>query len=205
VTKAEELADSASRRAQQAVTLETCLAAHVSLKAVEWVWPNRFAFGKFAILAGLPDRGKGLITADMAGRITNPQMNHWPCGEGRAPFGSVVMLSGEDDIEDTIVPRLIAAEADRHRVHIVKMAQKADGTKRTFSLLTDIEALKQKIEEIGDVVMVVIDPVTAYLVLARSTRSKAAMFAVCLCRSQNWLWKTTSLCLASCTLTRKAK
>jgi putative DNA primase/helicase len=163
VTKAEELADSALRRAQQAVTLETCLAAHVSLKAVEWVWPNRFAFGKFAILAGLPDRGKGLITADMAGRITNPQMNHWPCGEGRAPFGSVVMLSGEDDIEDTIVPRLIAAEADRHRVHIVKMAQKADGTKRTFSLLTDIEALKQKIEEIGDVVMAVIDPVTAYL------------------------------------------
>jgi putative DNA primase/helicase len=163
MTKAEEIAESALRKAQQAVSLESVVASAVSLKAVEWVWPNRFAFGKFAILAGLPDRGKGLITADMTGRITNPKMNDWPCGEGRAPFGSVIMLSAEDDVEDTIVPRLIAAEADLHRVQIIRMAKRSDGTKHTFSLLTDLEALRAKIEQIGDVVMVVIDPVTSYL------------------------------------------
>jgi putative DNA primase/helicase len=163
MTKAEEIVDSVLRQSQQAITLETALASDVQLKSIDWLWPNRFALGKLAILAGLPDRGKGLITADMVGRITNPKMNLWPCGEGHARLGSVLMLSGEDDVEDTIVPRLIAAEADRRRVHIVKMAHKADGTKRTFSLVTDLGALRTKIEEIGDVVLVVIDPVTNYL------------------------------------------
>jgi putative DNA primase/helicase len=33
----------------------------------------------------------------------------WPCGEGNAPQGSVLILSAEDGAADTIVPRLIAA------------------------------------------------------------------------------------------------
>jgi hypothetical protein len=141
----------------------------------------------------------------MAGRITNPQMNDWPCGEGRAPFGSVVMLSAEDDIGDTIVPRLIAAEADLHRVHIVRMAQRADGTKRTFSLLTDLAALRTKIEQIGDVVMVVIDPVTSYLGVGKVNTFQGGDVRGVLMPLTEWRWKTTSLCLALCTLTRKAK
>jgi hypothetical protein len=82
MTKAEEIVDSVLRQSQQAITLETALASDVQLKSIDWLWPNRFALGKLAILAGLPDRGKGLITADMVGRITNPKMNLWPCGEG---------------------------------------------------------------------------------------------------------------------------
>jgi putative DNA primase/helicase len=74
-----------------------------------------------------------------------------------------VLLSAEDDTADTIVPRLVAAGADLHRVHIVSMAQRGDGSKRTFNLVTDLEALRAKIEEIGDVVLVIIDPLTAYL------------------------------------------
>lgn len=136
--------------ADAGVSLETMCASDAQLKAIDWLWPNRFALGKLGLLAGLPDRGKGLITADMIARITNKQLNDWPCGEGKAPFGSVIVLSAEDDIEDTIVPRLIAAGADLHRVHIVRMATKSDGTKRTFSVLTDLRALRQKIEEIGD-------------------------------------------------------
>src|SRR5262249_31793181 len=109
---------------------------------------------------GLPDEGKGLTLSDITARITRGAL--WPCGEGQAPLGNVVLLSAEDDIADTIVPRLIAADADLKRVTILKMVREAD-TERMFSLITDLAALRQKVIEIGGVLMVIIDPVTAYL------------------------------------------
>jgi putative DNA primase/helicase len=57
---------------------------------------------------------------------------------------------------------LLAAGADRTRVHFIKMVRDGD-KKRAFSLLTDLPFLLQKIEQIGDVKLVVVDPITAYL------------------------------------------
>ena len=74
----------------------------------------------------------------------------------------MILLTAEDDINDTIVPRLIAAGADLRRVTIVKMMHEA-GKQRMFSLVSDLGALRQKVVEIGDVRMIVIDPITAYL------------------------------------------
>jgi putative DNA primase/helicase len=140
--------------------LESVPASAVKMSGIRWLWENRFALGKIGIIAGLPDRGKGLITADMIARTTRSAC--WPCGEGRAVQGKVLLLTAEDDIEDTIVPRLTAAGADLERVHILKMVRDSEG-QRMFSLVTDLTLLKHKIEEIGDVVLIVIDPVSAYL------------------------------------------
>jgi putative DNA primase/helicase len=86
----------------------------------------------------------------------------WPCNEGRAPIGNVVFLTAEDDLDDTMIPRLIAAGADRKRVYFMQMVKKTGGGSRTFSLLTDLELLERKVVEIGDVVFVGIDPLSAY-------------------------------------------
>src|SRR5262245_53518955 len=73
------------------------------------------------------------------------------------------MLSAEDDISDTIVPRLIASDADLARITILKMVHEADSKERMFSLITDLNALRQKILEVSNVKMIVVDPVAAYL------------------------------------------
>jgi hypothetical protein len=96
----------------------------------------------------------------MTARVTNG--DQWPCGEGYALKGRVLILSAEDDIEDTIIPRLVAAGADLSRVEIVRMVRQGEG-KRMFSLITDLQLLQRKVEELGDVVMVIIDPMSAYL------------------------------------------
>ena len=96
----------------------------------------------------------------MAARVTRGW--EWPCNEGRAPTGKVILLTAEDDIGDTIVPRLVAAGADLHSVEIVKMVRD-NRQDRMFSLVTDLELLRQKINEVGDVKLVQIDPITAYL------------------------------------------
>jgi hypothetical protein len=132
----------------------------VEIEDYDWVWPGRFALKKIGLIVGLPDEGKGLTVSDILSRITRGAP--WPCGEGQAPIGNAALLSAEDDIADTIVPRLIAAGADLERVTILKMMREGDGD-RMFSLITDLGALRQKIAEIGDVKMVVIDPISAYL------------------------------------------
>ena len=135
-------------------------AADVKPKSVEWIWKDRLACGKLTLLAGLPDVGKSQISADATARITKGR--HWPNGE-RAPLGDVVILASEDSIEDTWVPRLMAAGADLARVHFIKMVIGNDGKRRTFSLQQDIEALADKIKELRTVQLAIIDPITSYL------------------------------------------
>jgi DNA polymerase I-like protein with 3'-5' exonuclease and polymerase domains len=143
-----------------AAILESVCAADEEIEDYEWVWPGRFALKKIGLVVGLPDEGKGLIFSDVMARISRG--SPWPCGEGCAPLGSMILLTAEDDINDTIIPRLMAAGADLKRVHIVKMMHEA-GEERMFSLVTDLHALRQKVVEVGDVRMVLIDPISAYL------------------------------------------
>jgi hypothetical protein len=72
-------------------------------------------------------------------------------------------VSAEDAANDTIAPRLTAVGADLTCVHILDSVKDASGGERNFSLQTDLKNLEAKIEELGDVVMVIIDPVTAYM------------------------------------------
>jgi AAA domain len=143
-------------------TLESARASSVAMKAVSWLWPNRFAIGKLGIAAGLPDEGKGQILCYIAARITSKTDKQWPCNEGVAPDGNVILLTAEDDPADTVVPRLAAAGADLDRVHIVKMVRDRSGGRRMFSLVSDLELLRRKALEIGNVVAVEIDPISAY-------------------------------------------
>jgi putative DNA primase/helicase len=144
----------------EATTLQSARASSFEMKSIQWLWPDRYALGKLGLLVGLPDEGKGQVFCDMAARVT--QAWDWPCGEGKAPKGNVILLTAEDDINDTIVPRLIAAGADLDRVEIIKMVRDSE-KERMFSLVTDLHLLRAKIKQVGEVKLVQIDPITAYL------------------------------------------
>jgi DNA polymerase bacteriophage-type len=142
--------------------LQSVCAANVVMRIMTWLWPSRFALGELGILAGLPDEGKGQVFAFMTATVTRG--GAWPCDEGRAPKGNVIILTAEDDLATTVVPRLKAAGADLGRVHVVQMvaARGKDG-ERMFSLVDDLDLLRQKIAAVGDVRMVLVDPISAYL------------------------------------------
>jgi AAA domain len=140
--------------------LEHTTAADFDVRSITWMWPGRFAIGKLGLIGGMPDMGKGLISAFIAAAVT--ASIDLPCGEGKTPQGHVLWFTAEDDIEDTVVPRLIAAGADLNRVHIVKTMRKG-GKERTFNLVTDLPDLRKAVEQIGNVVLVIIDPMSAYV------------------------------------------
>jgi hypothetical protein len=149
-----------TKKDQQTTTLASARAATFKMAGIKWLWPNRFAEGKLGIIAGLPDEGKGQLLSYMAAQITRG--GEWPCDEGSAPKGNVVLLSAEDDPNDTIVPRLAAAGADLDRVEIVRMVRGTEAN-RMFSLVTDLDLMRRKLAEVGDVRMLQIDPLSAYL------------------------------------------
>ena len=140
--------------------LEVVCVADVEMKEVEWVWPLRLARGKMTIIAGETGLGKSQIACDVAARITRGWS--WPDNSERAPRGSVVILASEDAI-NTVRPRLEALGAKVEQVHVVKMVVKEQGAKRLVNLAADLGKLESLVRSLGDVVVVEIDPISAYL------------------------------------------
>lgn len=139
----------------------------VKPEAVSWLWPGRIALGKLTLVAGDPGLGKSFLTLDIAARLSSgtpwPDRRHEP-----NPVGGVVLLSAEDDIADTIRPRLDAAGADVSRITAIQGVEFPEtGTgkrvRRSFNLEKDIPALEAAIRQTPDCRLVVVDPVTAYL------------------------------------------
>ena len=135
--------------------------ADVHAEPVRWLWRDRFAIGKLSILAGDPGVAKSQLTLFMAAKVTTGKP--WPNDEGCPSVGSVVILSCEDDIADTIRPRLEVAGADLTRVHVIEAIEQGTGGRRGFSLTSDLSPLEQTLDNVGDVALVIVDPVSAYL------------------------------------------
>jgi hypothetical protein len=144
--------------------LATRCVADIAAQPVRWLWRKRIARGKVTMLAGHPGLGKSQIALDFAATVTTA--GTWP-DDACAERGSVIILSAEDDPADTIRPRLEAAGADLKRCHIIEAAQDAEGgnkpKRRTFSLVKDIPRLDAELRRIGDVALIIIDPISAYL------------------------------------------
>lgn len=150
------------RQARKQPSLVTRCAAEIEPKRIDYLWPGRIARGKHTAIAGEPGDGKSQLSVFIAAMVTTG--GEWPCGEGRAPVGNVIIFNAEDGADDTIVPRLIAAGADLKRVHIVNAVMQEDGKgRRSFNLQSDLALLEKKIAEIGEVALVNIDPVSSYM------------------------------------------
>jgi KaiC/GvpD/RAD55 family RecA-like ATPase len=136
-------------------------AAEIEPEKIEWLWAGRIARGKHTCLAGEPSTGKSQLSIAMTATVTTG--GQWPCGEGKAPLGNVIILSAEDGAADTIIPRLLAAGADCERVRLVSAVRDTNGNRRAINLQTDLDLLEREIADFGNVAFVVIDPISSYL------------------------------------------
>lgn len=140
------------------------LVANVERGRVEWLWPGRIPRGKLVILDGDPGLGKSTVMCDLAARVTRGR----PMPTEAAPAGppaAVVVLSAEDDVGDTLRPRLEAAGADVGRVVALDMS-KVESAGTAFP--RDVTDLRRVIIE-HRAVLVVVDPLMAFLSLDVNT------------------------------------
>lgn len=130
-------------------------AADLRIEPVAWLWNGWLARGKLHLLAGAPGQGKTTIALSLAAAVTIG--GHWPDGTRCKP-GNVLMYSGEDDPADTLAPRLLAAGADLSRVHFVT-GTRTNGETLAFDPARDLDLLRDTIEQIGGLGLLVVDPI----------------------------------------------
>ena len=138
--------------------------ADVEPTEVQWLWKNRIALGKLTLLVGDPGEGKSFLSLDITSRVTTGAK--WPDGSGHAPLGGVVLLGAEDDLADTVRPRLDAACADVSRVvalQAVKSRDEQGDYARGLSLDRDLDVVEQAIVATPDCKLLIVDPISAYM------------------------------------------
>ncbi len=125
-------------------------------RAVAWLWKNWLAMSKFHILAGAPGTGKTTIALNLAAIISSG--GQWPDGIQCESPGNVLIWSGEDDPEDTLLPRLLMHDADQKRIYFISDVIE-NNTTRAFDPSCDIPKLYEKAAEMGEVRLIIIDPI----------------------------------------------
>jgi hypothetical protein len=144
--------------------------ADVTAKSTEWLWYRRIVAGGLTMVGGDPGVGKSYFTLDAAARVTTG--TPWPDGERCPGPADVILLTGEDDLERTIRPRLDAHRADVRRVHYLAGMRTENGGERLPSLSSalDVHALEALITR-TQAALVIVDPINMYLDSRLDTRT----------------------------------
>jgi hypothetical protein len=138
----------------------TCM-ADVKPEPIEWLEPGIIPRGKLVIVAGEGGLGKSSITLEWAARVSRGQSLFGNPEVGRPPE-STLLVSCEDGVGDTIVPRLIAAGADLKQIHKVDAVRGDDGEPAPFHL-GRVAELDAELSRRPDLALVVIDPIGQFV------------------------------------------
>ena len=140
---------------------------------VEWVWRFRIVKGNLTVFSGDPDKGKTLVYIDAAARITRG-LDFFDSPNTLGGTKDVMILASEDDIENTLVPRLIVAGADMDRVHFICMTVNVGGTEEEslVCLDTDLKEVEESLQRYPETALVVFDPLDAFLGEMELTKPK---------------------------------
>ena len=101
-----------------AAKLVMTTASQVKPEKITWLWKDKIPYKKLTLFVGNPGVGKTLVSLDVIAKASKGAA--FPdTTETYAPVESI-LFSLEDDANDTIVPRLMAAGADLDKIHIVQ-------------------------------------------------------------------------------------
>ena len=83
------------------------------MKQIEWLCEDLIAIGAITTIYGHSNVGKSTILSDIiAGVTAGRALPGEPADTAREP-GNVCLLGGEEDLYATVLPRLVAAGANR--------------------------------------------------------------------------------------------
>ena len=135
----------------------------LKLEKLKWLWPNRIPLGKISLIVGDPDRGKSILSLYMAAQVTTGRP--WADSMSNREPGDVLILTTEDDLADTVGPRLKAAGADMKRIHYINCVVASDGKKSNLCNLTrDFDVLIKTVMKLGpNLKLIIIDPISGYM------------------------------------------
>lgn len=133
-------------------------------RPITWLWDRMIPRRKVTLLVGDQEMGKSFFALDLAARLTRgesippaPPLDDGP--------GSVLILEGDDESDDTLYPRLDGVGARLEKVYSLTV----DGPRNIgrglpqISLAESVECVRDATRRIGDCRLIIIDPITAFI------------------------------------------
>lgn len=171
--ESEILAAAAASPAELA-TANVISLADIEAKPVEWFWEHYLPAGAITDISGDPNEGKSTLLIDLVARNSRgdsmPPVN--APDETYTP-GNSLLITGEDDVERTVKPRLLAADADVRRIHLLRSVTVCD-EERSILLPLDLPLIERVITE-RKINLVGIDVLSAFTEPGTSLNDDAAM------------------------------
>jgi hypothetical protein len=137
---------------------QACPVGDFKPEPIQWLWLNRLALGRPALLEGDPELLKSFLTLDLCARLSTGRP--FPDGSPSGGPANSLILNAEDRVQDTIVPRLHALEADVKRVFVLR--SKDPRMPKSFYLRSELDVLEQLLGQM-DARLLVVDPVVAFV------------------------------------------
>jgi hypothetical protein len=141
-------------------------------KRLKFLWHPYLPLGKVVIVAGAPGHGKSQLTAYMAACVSSGTF--YP-SDVPTP-GRALLMSAEDDLDDTVVPRLMAANAgggNLRMVETVNVKQTLPGGVTSSGMIRIpgdlVSIIEWAREDPESARLVVFDPVVSFFDRAHST------------------------------------
>ena len=107
-------------------------ASSIQVRPVRWLWNKRMPLGSLTLLGGREGIGKSPVGYTLTADVTRGRLP----GEHEHTAKAVIVAATEDSWAHTIVPRLMAADADLDRVYRVGVTT-YDGAETSVSLPRD--------------------------------------------------------------------
>ena len=143
-------------------------ACDVEARSVNYLWHPRLPKGCVTVLAGPQGSSKSYLTLALAAALSRgsclPDGGTSPMAslQGHAP-ASTLLITYEDDVEATVIPRLQQLDADLERIVLLDRRDEETGLPLFFRM-TDLPMLRAALEAAGDVRLLVIDPAGSLMV-----------------------------------------
>ena len=135
----------------------------VQAKPVNWLWRYRIAYAMLSLLIGIEGLGKTFLGLYIAACVTTGRP--WPDSEAAddAPRPrNVIILTSKDHLGYTIRLRFDNLGGDSARLFALKGVTSPAGD-AFFDIVRHLPALKAMIEEVGNVGLILCDPLPAFL------------------------------------------
>jgi hypothetical protein len=131
----------------------------VTARKTRWLWKGRIPAGMLTVLDGDPGVGKSSLAINLGARVTTGQT--WPDGT-RCQAGGVLLMTAEEALAETVVPRLMLAGGNRKKIWVLEKISSEDGTSRLPSLPLDIPSIESIIKRHG-IRLLIIDVLVSFL------------------------------------------
>lgn len=124
----------------------------VTQRKVEWLWYPYIPYGKLTILQGDPGEGKSTFMLNIAALLTKGK--EMPDGFHVAGPQRVIYQTAEDNLADTVKPRLVTAGADCSRIAYI--------VDENYPLTLEDDRIEKVIQQ-TKARLFILDPLQAYL------------------------------------------